>query len=107
MRVRVYKAGEYDLAGAIDLVDVCHFRCEELVLGDFVRRTDGDNLSIRDEQRAVFNDAEFAHLRAAPRAGIAGGAAQCQELSGVGEEGHGRTTTNRAKELKQIGRESC
>src|SRR5664280_1721196 len=65
MRVGVNKAGEYDFAGAIDLVDMHRFRREEFVLRDFVGRTDGDDLVVGDEHRAVFNDTEFAHLRGA------------------------------------------
>ena len=55
----------------------------QFVLRDFVGRADGDDLSIGDEHRAVFDDAQFAHLRAAARAGVA---AQGEELSGVGEQ---------------------
>ena len=85
--MRINEARKYDLAGAIDLVDVLRFRCEEFVLRDFVGRTDGDNLAVGDEHRAVFNDAKFAHLRAAAGAGVAGWAAQGQQLRGVREKG--------------------
>ena len=60
------------------------------MLRDLVRRTDSDDLAVGDEHRAVFDDAEFAHLRAAAWAGVAGRAAQGQELRGMSEKSGGR-----------------
>jgi hypothetical protein len=91
MGMGVNKAGKYDIAGAIDLVDVRQFRREEFVLHDLVSRTDGDYLAVGDEHGAVFNDAKFAHLRAAPRAAAGGGATQGQQLRRVGEKSGRRT----------------
>ncbi len=93
------KPGEYDLAGAIDLVDMRCFRRQEFVLGDFVGRTDGDDLAVGDKYGAIFDDAEFAHLRAAARAGVAV-ATQRQKLRSMDEESDGRIHYESALHVK-------
>ena len=86
MGVGVNEARKYDIVRAVDFVSFAG----QFVLGDFVSRADGDDLSVGDQHCAVFDDAQLAHLRAATRAGVAGCAAQGQKLRGVDQESGGR-----------------
>ncbi len=77
--VRIDKAGEDNLAGAVDFFGVL----SELVFGEFVGGSNGGDFAVGDQDCAVVNDADFAKRRGAPRGVVA---AQGEELGGVGEE---------------------
>ena len=61
MGVGVDEAGKDDLAATVDFFGV--FR--EFVAREFVGGADGDDLAVIDEDSAVLDDAEVAHLRPA------------------------------------------
>ena len=63
MGVGVNEARQYYIVGAIDFFSSS---CQ-LVLRNFVRLADSNDLSTGDEHGPVFDDAQVAHLRAAAR----------------------------------------
>ena len=61
------------------------------MLGDLVSRTDCDDFAISDEHSAVFNNAQFAHLRTAAGDAFRNGIAQGQQLRSLSKKSGGTT----------------
>ena len=83
MGVGIDEPWKDNFAGAIDFANVFSVLPDPGIAQSVFGFSDGNNLAPDAQHRCVFDDAEFAQLWTAPRAGIGGGRAQREELADV------------------------